>query len=400
VLSGITVPARLRKKFEALAPKFKRGLVEPIDAFEVTNREIGNRWIELRHTGANEGRGVVDWIGIQTARFRGANDPALQALEFVKFHGGLSDDQMASLEQRFPITTLDRLIRTPGVRELVGLNLDGKSLQTTIPASQVLKPLTACGGSNSTSDTAFCSRIAVHEINHLQSPSSTLLLISDLHHGLLKKIVLDLATKAINVSALKSRQQQVEYVAAFEDENRADLSEQVDAKPLSGIEESDFKVPRKKRRSSQSSERSTVAPKSLRLSISDDRIQKIFWELQHLKVEDFANAAAVLMRVFLELSVDHFLTKNHIPLEETTKSGHVVDKSLNAKVKEAIAEIVKSGGKPKDFISVTTGIDKASSPLYTGLLNAYVHNRYLTPKGSELVTTWSDAQPFFEWMWK
>lgn len=355
VLTGIHVPSKIKKKFEAISRGFKRTQVEPLDAYEVASREEGNRWIELRHTGANNGRGVVDWKGYETARFRGSNSPALQVLDFVRAHGQFTDKELSALETGFPVTTLDRLVRTPAVREKIGLFLNGGVVQAIVSGPQVIKPL--------------------------------------------RKIVLDLATKKVNVSRLKSKDQQVAYVNGFSDDDTVDLSDQLDPKPLAGISDADFKSSRKKRTPRPSSERNTVAPKTLRLAISDDRIQRIYWELQHLKVDDFPNAAAVLIRVFLEMSVDHFLTKHSISLYETTKSGHTNEKKLNTKVKDAVDKLVSGGAKAKDFISVTTGIDKASSPLYTGLLNAYVHNQYLTPKGRELVSTWSDAQPFFERMW-
>ena len=61
--------------------------------------------------------------------------------------------------------------------------------------------------------------------------------------------------------------------------------------------------------------RATAAPAQLTLAITHQRIKDIYRELQRLKVEDFANAGAVLLRVFLELTVDHFLkAKPSLPI--------------------------------------------------------------------------------------
>jgi hypothetical protein len=75
-LSGLDVRSALRARFEAAAEGFDVRTVEPVSCFEVADRAEANVWIQQRHTGANEGRGIVDWSGIAAARFRG-RDPAL-----------------------------------------------------------------------------------------------------------------------------------------------------------------------------------------------------------------------------------------------------------------------------------------------------------------------------------
>ena len=92
VLTSLHIKPPLQKRFEILSKRFARQEIEPIACFEVADREEGNRWILLRHTGENEGRGVVGWSGLAASRFRGG-DPALQALEFVRNYGNLSDNQ-------------------------------------------------------------------------------------------------------------------------------------------------------------------------------------------------------------------------------------------------------------------------------------------------------------------
>ncbi len=59
VLTGLEVKSSLRKRFEDLARNFDRSTVEPLACFEVSSREDGVPWLFLRHTGENEGRGVV-----------------------------------------------------------------------------------------------------------------------------------------------------------------------------------------------------------------------------------------------------------------------------------------------------------------------------------------------------
>ena len=53
--------------------------------------------------------------------------------------------------------------------------------------------------------------------------------------------------------------------------------------------------------------RKTLIPTEFIISISHQKVNLIYDELKKLKVDDYRNAVAVLFRVFLELSVDHFI---------------------------------------------------------------------------------------------
>jgi hypothetical protein len=359
LLASIEVRPAIRKRFGSLAERFNLSEIEPIDAFAVDTRDEGRPWIYLRHTGENEGRGVVSWTGVAAARFRG-EDPALQALEFVRTYGGLDGAKQAMLGHYFPITTLDRLLSTREVRQLIGVNVAQNKLTSWLPPQEVIKPL--------------------------------------------RKIVLDLAEKKVNVSMLKNRAQQLCYVQTLAAEDRPDFSKVGPERAIETVTASDFGTGhkgRQKPRRFQTGERKTVVPGRLRLNVRDAKAASIFRELKGLRAEDFPNAGAVLLRVFLELSVDAFLTVNGISLSTQPKGGRTVDKSLAKKVEEAIDHMVKNqGANRKDFLSVSRGLSVSSSPFSIDLLHAYVHNRFVTPKDRELITAWDDAQPFFERLWQ
>lgn len=112
VLDGLSGVGDLTaQKLRKLAKDFSLDAVQPLDAFVCRNEAEARHWIEATHTGENDGRGVVSWDGIATARYRGKNT-SLRALDFVRAAGKLSAEELASLE-RFPITNLDRLLGTP-----------------------------------------------------------------------------------------------------------------------------------------------------------------------------------------------------------------------------------------------------------------------------------------------
>jgi len=360
VLDDITTTASLRKGFDKLAPRFDRNTVEPLACFEVAGREDGLKWIQQRHTGENGGKGVVPWSGLATSRFRGQN-PALQALAFVEAHGSLNDSQKAQLEQGFPITTLERLLSSRDLRSRLGFDVKNGKLLSGLPPEELLKPL--------------------------------------------RQIVLDLAERRVNVSNLKNKTQQNEYVDKIPKASVPDLSTSTTVRPVEEIAASDFKTapgptkaPKRTKRKKEETDRRTLIPKRMELGITQRRIASIFDELKRLRVDESPNAIAVLFRVFLELSIDHFMNKNNMPLRETIR-GHEKDKSLRAKVIEVVNHLVAGGDDRKSYRSVQRAIDTEHSPLSIDLLNDYVHNRFTTPKSRDLLAAWDDAQHLFEKLW-
>jgi hypothetical protein len=357
VLTGLDVRPALQKRLEAAASNFDRKEVEPVACFEVTDREAGNRWIEQRHTGENGGSGIVNWQGVQRARFVGT-DPALQALDFVKQHGNLTAAQLQAIDEGRFISTLERLLSTPDVRKTIGVSLKDGRLISGLPGHEVIKPL--------------------------------------------RRMVLDLAEKRVNVTQLKKKDQQVAYVEGFEKSDKPDLATKGQERPVIDLKATDFAKPVKRaatKRRIDPSDRKTVVPKGFSLPIADNRIAQIFRELRTLKLDEAPNAIAVLTRVFLELSVEHYLRTNSLPLTIPVPGQGDKDKSLKAKMDDAVTHMKANGVPGKDLQPVVRALSVKHSPLHIDLLHAYVHNRHAAPSPAELRAGWDVAQPFFERIW-
>ncbi|MCY1643300.1 hypothetical protein [Methylorubrum sp. SL192] len=111
------------------------------------------------------------------------------------------------------------------------------------------------------------------------------------------------------------------------------------------------------------------------------------------------HAISVLFRVFLELSVDHYMDKNALPTTNATPQGPK-DKKLRDKVKLVIDHMGANGIVKKNLDGVSKGIDDRNSPLYVDTLHNYVHNRFYSPQERELKVAWDNAQLFFEAIWQ
>jgi hypothetical protein len=216
---------------------------------------------------------------VATARFRG-RDPALQALDLVLEHGDLSQEEKDLVENHFPITTLERLLSTPLVRNLIAIEIAESKLKTDLPADEIIKPL--------------------------------------------RRMVLDLATETVNVSDLKSRDQMVAYTKKLGNDLPNLKKRSGDMKAVDEWSERDFKPPPPKPnpRPKPAPVRKTLIPRDCYFTVSNNKIAEISKELRGLELAYYPHSISVLFRVFLEQSVDHYLVHAGIPLEVITPGGN------------------------------------------------------------------------------
>lgn len=140
-----------------------------------------------------------------------------------------------------------------------------------------------------------------------------------------------------------------------------------------------------------------LIPENFNIKISNSKVQSIFQELKGIDVAIYTNGTAVLLRVFIELTIDCYLESNFlVDSNSATKSGldlmqkilrvasHLENKNL---ADSSICKGIRSGVKEKDGL---LGVDT---------LHAYVRNNNFSPKVKDLVTTWDNIQKFIEIVW-
>ena len=362
LIHSLTMPDAFRKRLLKAAAKFDPKNVEPVDCYEVKDRAEGNDWIRQRHKGEDAGRGIVDWSAMASSRFAG-RDPALQALEFVLEHGGLSEEQKVQINNAKFISTLDRLLSTPTVRAAIGFDIDAGKLITDLPADEAIKPL--------------------------------------------KRIVLDLAEKEINVNDVKLRDQQNAYIAKLKHTDRADFTKKTGTViAVDEIKAKDFKSkatpPAKKGRTAKTPLRTTLVPKACKLNVTNAKIAGIYGELRTLQLSKHVHAIGVLLRCFVEMSVDEYLTNvARVPLYTVNPANSQrKDKYLKTKMKEAIDHMVANGATEKEFKGVRMAMNDQNNPFSIETLHAYIHDRFFTPIDTHLRTAWDNGQPLFDKIWQ
>jgi hypothetical protein len=361
--NSIGLSPSLTKRYRELHDEAFTNLPSQIDCV-ILNREDANEWILLKHTGENEGVGVVGWNGLMAQRFRGSS-PALQALEFVEKSDYL-DNQTRDKLRKISITNIGRFLGTPEARKEIGVDVIKGKLQFI------------------GSEREGIARLSI--------------------------VISDVANKKIKVTDLDSKDQRIGY--ARDVASRPLPEAKVIPSNVNLMELASLKVvpPTSSSHTSKSSpaivrrnppDRNTLIPKSFKLQIEQTRINQIYYELQKLKIDQSINSIAVLFRVFIELSIDHFGHERDISftVPGRTKPGVSIfcekcNASLETKpitlpdkdmtLREKITCVIdhlddKTPAMKNELKGIRALVSNKYDILSVDSLNAYCHNKEYSP---------------------
>ncbi len=351
LLASLELSKPRTKQYKDLQEQTQDSLPQEIMC-AVVSPEDAEHWMMLKHTGENEGAGVVPWTTVSRDRFRGGS-PALQALATVEKHGYITE-QMKAEHPNIPITNVSRFLITPDVSRFL----------ITPEARQMI------GVVVEDNTVAFDSEEAV---------------------GRLALLVQDVLTRRINVNRLRTKEDRVSYAQELLSRELPSVASQETGGKQEGKRQEQKKgqvIPK----------RTTLAPKNLKLAISRTRIAKIYDELRKLDVSKFTNAAAVLLRVFVEMSVDDYAAQKEISLKE--KKG---DRDFNLRKKIITLTNYMRDHNLRDrsqLHGIRAIANNKDHVLSIDSWHAYIHNQHYNPIPSELVINWDNIQPFIEEIWK
>lgn len=346
------------KKLQTLALRFASDPIEEITCvlYSQEEAEVAYTWVVRRHTGQQEGAGLVEWASDEKDRFaarHGSGGRGLggQVLDFLDVVDGPSNSTVKVS------TSLTRLLTTPEVRERLGIDRIGNELISWYPKDEVARGL--------------------------------------------RKIVDDLRSERIKVKDIYNADDRRNYIEGLKrtevPRRNQRLKDPIKLEELpTGKGTPITSKPKAKPRAKPKAPRTTVASPESNLNPGPPRINAIYNELLGLSAETFPNAGSVLLRVFLELSVDDYIVKEKVmtPAERSSavlaKRMKVVaihlhgQSKIDKQLKQAVVKI--ADGQQTIAASVTT-------------FHQYVHNPYVHPKPSELRTSWDEIRPFLEAIW-
>lgn len=375
---NILTNSSLKQKYIKLNEKYKGNIVKNIECLVVESREEANLWIERKHEGEMNGAGTVRWDNVQKSRFlsnkTGKDSKAVQLIDFMK---AATDGDSEFEEQlgNMSATNLERLISTPEVCSDLGLVYNHGEFSSKYEWEEVLKGL--------------------------------------------KAIVRRLSKDDFNVSQIYHKDDRLRFMSCIPPEELPDNSKRTNNTWIL----KDFKLLSANRRNknagdkdssnanedgdsdSNNSERPTkrwkFVPEGLKLTIPNERSNRIFKELKQMSHVNMPNACAVMMRVFLELSVDCYLEEFNL-----LKNGAVSASKDPRDLKQKTNEVINQMNQQKTYLDpakakgIRTEINNDKSVFSIDTLNAYVHNLSFNPIPETLMLSWDNIEPFIVAMWK
>ncbi len=334
------------RRFKTLAIDYSNDPLTDVPCLVFHDRDQADPWIELIHDGESGGAGLVKWTAQQRSRFqsrKGKKPIHLQILDFVVENGNLSPTTKNKIELgKYAASTLKRVIGTPYVRGKLGIeNIDGE-LKTHYPKSELIKGLS--------------------------------------------KVVDDIGTGRKKVEHFMTQEKRIDYVNQFSTEQLPDTTyfsdelTSLDDAPESGSPENRQHAHTTGDRY-HSSRRSKLIPSNVHLDIQTVRLNDIYIELKRrLIIKEHTNAVSVLLRAFLEMSLDDYIESNSLTL--TGRDTLQNKMSTVADYMETNNILTRNELKP-----IRRAASKESDPNSTTSLHGYVHNRRIRPLQDDLRAT-------------
>ena len=416
ILEAALTSARL-KRLNDLSELFRRDPISSVLCVVFDTEDEARHWIELRHTGANNGIGLVEWDSNEQDRYKArhgrpeSRKPPGQIIDFVNtaYPPTPGDKRI--------FTTLDRVISTPFVRERLGIHIENGIVYSYFPGPEVIKGLSTIvldlrAGRKKVNDVYYENdrKDYIDELTAEQLPNPVtrldqprVLALLSAHENSPNEAGAGSSGTSADSAVPAPRQSAEDTQPATQPTGlgAAAPSNQPGPGPANSTgnlvggtsagatRPSRVKPPRR---------RSTTIPASCVLWIAtQSRINAIYHELVRLDVDQFTNACAVLLRVFVELTTDH-----HIALHNTIPEAQRRSTSLAAKLK-SLADSLNQQNQIDSQLKtavhkVANGANMLSASTVT--FNQYVHNQYAFPQPSELCTAWDELQPFMQVLWK
>jgi hypothetical protein len=291
LVSAVLSAASARKLIQ-LAARYEQKPVGNVPCVLFDDETEVQHWVELRHTGQNQGVGLVEWGADEKDRYHartaGSRSPAGQVIDFVEKHGRLSAEAAASNAKI--ITTLQRMLSTGYAREKLGIDIQNGQVIALYPTEALSRSL---------------GRLV--EDLRLQYK------VPDLYH-------------------LEQREDYIDQLPASVKPKRSKmLKTPVFLESLTAGNKSAAATTPKRRKRSQPT-RTTIIPRSSTLDVKPPRINAIYNELTTLNVEQYPNACSVLTRVFIELSVDHYVSEKKLLTEKQVRESPLVQENQDSGV--------------------------------------------------------------------
>lgn len=370
-------------------------------------------WVNLKHTGENDGVGRVHWKGQEVDRHRakhGETSFGNQLITFITKESNIKSS-IKSNTNKLKITNITRLLGDPAVRERLSLHMVTGSLFCKCPKEQFVERITKLLDEMLETDDNGKIQFTVNRIKKkddrkdfmnqlgIVTPEQVLLRSWKLTDPASYPSKADGSRK--NIDAKPSGTESKDLSSSLEGKPKGETDPQTatDKETENGKPNEGADKPKpsngKGSKLAPNPNRNMLIPASCKLTISDNKkCSGLFRELKSkLTFDDHRFSISVLIRVFLEMSVSHYMEKHQIQLQNPKKTG------LHDKVVAVTDGLL---GNKKITGQEATSL-KANSNNYfkaSGAGQQYVHNLHMMPDKVSINTMWDNLEPLFKGIWQ
>jgi len=394
---------KITKKIKDLL-KTNPSIPKKVDCVVYENEEEFEHWINLKHTGENQGIGRVRWTGQESDRHRAKHGETSLGFQFLSFLHVEKEipPNISGNSKKLKITNINRLLGDPDFRKSLGLEVASggvlycnerklEFIRKVLLVLECMLEVDEKGKTLFTVDRIKKKQDRKDFINQLGiAPSEQKL--SRLWKVAEPQTFVEPETKESNNNP--SSEEEVKDNTVNEGGNEStssgDKPNVDDIGPSENENSTGSKGPTKSVKPNPN--RDNLIPANVKLKITDKKCSGIFKELKsNLRHDVQPNSIAVLIRVFLDLSVSFYIEENKIQLEKNKTGLH--DKVV--KVTSRLVELKKLTQKQCTAIQAVSSDTLKSN----GSLQQYVHNNHMFPDKLSINNTWDNFEPLFLGIW-
>lgn len=404
-------------KFLELESKIKDESIFSIKCTVFENEEECNRWIHLKHTGENQGKGVVSWDNASQERFKELTGKEPTS-GFIAYK--LIQSTGYTFKKKPAITTINRILDSKPGKKYFKFYLNKGALINENTEEELIKKLTHLF---ELVDNNTINSRNINTVNEIELRLQELFLNEfedscdknvhmpvqiDLFKNIQKQT--DITTDD-NQSTNKNKMIQKENLNQVskkiddieQKENISLVPENISVKQGENNNNSsdstgDYQVAvglehksnnKRVRQIPHSTQRKTVIPNSFKIRTSESKINNLLHELKNLEVDNFPNAASISLRVLIEITVDYYGE-----LENCFTGLH--NPSLADKIKRIRKHLEQIGFKEDQLIPFDNILGAPNTIYSTNTFNKYVHHTKFQATPSDLKLAWDNIQSFME----
>jgi hypothetical protein len=394
---SLAVGTKIHGRFAELAREFSLRPRRSLPCVILPDREIALVWVEVKHSTGMNGAGVEKWSADGTARFRefvrGEVTRWRATLSFLRGQG--IDVKSISIGIKGKTTAITRVLDTKAMRERLGVIFsqdgaiefeNGDTVAGAYLLATMMKTMAEPSFSTNTVHSFDARTAFIEKFIHLATKLPPIEK-NDENHGK------DWGNSAIPKPSKDD--------SAGENKTAGNSKDGQEIVPSTSVENSRGKGQGVRR---HPRERKTLASTSRgsAFSISDDRLNQLYIEARRLQVEKHTAIAAVLLRVFLELSCEHYLSSKKVPLPDSIShrgggrinNWHSFGVKLREKIEAAVSYAEASGGK-LGFEEIRRGLGSQDHLHSPENLHSYVHGLKVIPSDRDLIIIWDRYHPLF-----